>query len=91
MRYKKVFQGTVGKLIGKKDKIHLKHDAKPFHGKVYRIPHVYIPTVNNMVSMLLYIGVPNRYETDLEWNAKGVLIEEGVAVFVDIVDIIFGL
>ena len=46
-KYNDVMKGTVEKWIGNEFKIIFKCDAKPYHGKSYRIYNAYIFTVKN--------------------------------------------
>ena len=55
--------------IDKKINIHLKHDAKPFYGKSYRISNYNLYTVNKEVERLLEPGVLKIYETESGWAA----------------------
>ena len=45
LNYKAVMWGTIVKLTNQPFEIDFKPEAKPFHGKLYRISHDYIYTI----------------------------------------------
>jgi hypothetical protein len=64
-----LYDGTLGKWIGKPYKIELKENAKPWHARPYAIPKIYEATLKQEVEGLVRLGVLRKINRS-EWAAS---------------------
>ena len=76
MKYKHLFDGTLGVWTGTKVKIDLRdlrRDAQPYHAKVFPIPRCHMETLKVEVERLCKIGVLKRVNRS-QWAAPTFVI-----------------
>ena len=73
LKYKSMFQGTLGQWNGDEVHFDLKPDATPWHGRPYPVPRVHRDTVRKEVDRLVSIDVLEPVQ-DSEWGSPSFII-----------------
>ena len=72
-KYKKMFDGTLGKYTGSDYTIELKEDAKPYHVKPFPIPKIHELTIKKELDRLIKIGVLKKINNS-QWTVPTFII-----------------
>ena len=73
LSYENLFDGTLGDWQTEPVKFELNADARPYHGKAFPVPMIYMDTLKKEVSRLVALGVLER-QPDSEWGAPTFII-----------------
>ena len=82
-KYESVFDGTLGKWIGRPYNVDLRKDAVPYHAKPYSIPKSYEMTLKLEIERLCKLGVLRKINHS-EWAAPTFIIpkKDGTVRFI---------
>ena len=72
-KFKKRFDGTLGKYTGYDYTIELKEDVKPYHTKPFPIPKIRELTLKKKINRLIKIGVLTKINNS-QWAASTIII-----------------
>ena len=75
LKYKKLFDGTLGVYPHKKVHIELEEDAKPVHARPYAVPRVHYKTFKKELRHLVKIGVLSEQESS-EWASPSFIAQK---------------
>ena len=67
-KYEELFDGTIGTWKMDRHKVHLKEDAKPYHGRPYQVPKAHERALRNEVDRLVEIGILKKINHS-QWGA----------------------
>jgi hypothetical protein len=73
IKYKTLFDGTLGHWDNVEYNINLKPDVTPYHARAYPIPHKYVDTLKLEVERLCKVGVLKKVNRS-EWAAPTFII-----------------
>ena len=71
--FEELFDGTLNNWKTEPVQFELKPDAKPYHGRVFPVPHVYLETLKKEVDRLVEIGVL-KHQQSSEWSPPTFII-----------------
>ena len=73
IKYKELFDSTLGDWQKEPVSFDLKPGAKPYHGRAFPIPHIHLATLKKEVKRLVELGVLKQQPTS-EWAAQTFII-----------------